>query len=124
MGYNWEEKVKNKKRRLNRELKELAEYEKNGVVDGKYYYSCVVCGKLFGRVGNDYAKENYCSNCWKTMKESDLREKYIGLVGATIVDISIEARGLMLTSAILGDITVEKDGKKHVIKLHHEPRRI
>lgn len=116
--------VKERRKRLKGELKELAEFEERGTLNGKYYYTCKICGKLFGRVGNIYSQEGYCSECWRAKKEADLREKYLGLIGATIVDIKIKTDHLGYKEATLGDITIEKDGKREVLKLRHVPIRI
>jgi len=117
--------VKERRKRLERELKELAYFEEKGFLDGRYYYTCKICGKLFRRVGNDYAQEGYCRECWIAEKEANLREKCIGIIGATIVDIKIEfSRPGFGGKAILGDITIEKDGKREVLKLRHIPIRI
>lgn len=119
-----ETKIKERRKRLKRELKELDDFEKKGSLNGKYYYTCKTCGGLFGRVGNDYAQEGYCSDCWRAGKEAELREKYISLIGATIVDIKIKTDDFRYTSATLGNITIEKDGKREELKLRHVPIRI
>jgi len=119
-----ETKIKERRNRLKKELKELAEFEEKGVLNGKYYYTCKVCGKLFHRVGNIYSQERYCYECWKAAKEADLRQKYLGLIGATIVDIEIKTDHFRFKEATLGDITIEKNGKREVLKLRHIPIRI
>ncbi len=116
--------VKERRKRLKRELKELAEFEEKGVLNGKHYYTCKICGDLFGRVGNKYSQEGYCSECWRAEKEADLREEYLSLIGATIVDIKIKTDHFRYKEATLGDITIEKDGKREVLKLRHIPTRI
>jgi len=96
---------------------------KAGKIDqSDHYYKCQVCDGVFRMVMNNYAKEGYCSDCWKEKGLEVAKEKMTGLIGAVIVDFELDMPfSLHDDKPSIKGLTVEKDGKRHKLEINAEP---
>ena len=113
----WEIDIPKYLRNLKGEIVELESLRDGKITMGDSFYKCKKCNLFFRKVVNDYAKKGYCSDCWKKMKEEKLKQEWLPLVGAKILDFKIEVDEFGSSEPRLGELLLEKtDGSKHLLK--------
>jgi len=112
----WNVNIKESIKTLQHQIDELEKIRDGKITKGKNYYRCKECGSVQMIVMSDYAKANYCSDCWKKKGEKEKKELWAPLIGATLMDFEIDLDDYSFSQPRLTKLFFEKDGKTTVIE--------
>ena len=114
---SWEINLDKEISKLTSQMDELKRLKDKSIERGRDYYTCKACDRIFHTVMNDYAKEGYCSDCWKKQKEKEEKEFWIDLIGYIIEDFEVEISDIYIDERPrLKKLVLVKDGEKKVLK--------
>jgi len=115
----WELDARTERAEAANRTAELDRFIETGKLSGRYYYSCKICGRLCDRVVNEYSKHDLCPDCWEEREMEKRKREMEDLVGCRIADFRVE-KVFDQEKPVVSELTVEKDGKKIKLALHHD----
>ena len=99
---------------------ELDRFIETGKVSGRYYYSCILCGRLCERVMNEWSKHDLCRDCWEAKEIEKSKREMENLVGYRVADFKVE-KAFDQEKPVVSELTLKKGDRKVKLALHHDP---